>query len=218
LVRDKIPEEIRWRGEDVAEVALDKEAIILALRRKLIEEAFEVYDAITTQRLIEELADLKEVMNALARRLEIDVREIDRAARKKVKERGGFDDGLMLERTGLPSPLQYNEEAELPMEMRVELRERRRISSVDQLPRPSDNVHIDRRETAEGQKERQFTFTIPIYASDIVKPNISFSLPTSAGIEHEMTLVITLERLSGDFRCRIRVQNMSGQLDLPFKD
>src|SRR5262249_7411648 len=71
LVRDKIPEVIRSRGEDVDLLRLQGEALITALKRKVVEEALEVVDSQTSKQILEELADLQEVMNALASRLGI---------------------------------------------------------------------------------------------------------------------------------------------------
>jgi hypothetical protein len=58
LVRDKIPENIIARGENVECLKLEGEALIAALKRKVIEEAFEVADSKTSQQLVEEFADL----------------------------------------------------------------------------------------------------------------------------------------------------------------
>ncbi|WP_433988331.1 nucleoside triphosphate pyrophosphohydrolase [Pseudomonas poae] len=83
LVRDKIPEAIHAKGEEVKYVKLEGEALIKALKRKIIEEAFEVSDAETRHDIVEELADLRETVNALTKNLGITNKEIEDARIEK---------------------------------------------------------------------------------------------------------------------------------------
>ena len=96
LVRDKIPEIIANNGEQpITRILSDKE-YILEIKRKLKEEAEEVILANKEERL-EELADLLEVMIAIAN---IDGRELSdiiNVCNKKREERGGFSRKLFLE-------------------------------------------------------------------------------------------------------------------------
>ena len=92
LVRDKIPDLIRQSGRKVNVRHLSGEELTVALAAKLSEEAQEVADAVgDRQALIEELADLTEVMSALTALFDIDKQEVLNAAREKVSKRGGFD-------------------------------------------------------------------------------------------------------------------------------
>ena len=65
LVRDLIPELIRKDGRDPQVRYLSGEALVTALRTKLCEEAQEAAEAGSRKQLVEELADVREVMFAL---------------------------------------------------------------------------------------------------------------------------------------------------------
>jgi len=74
---------IHWRY-------LDDRAFIDALRSKIVEEAEEVANAQDRQELINELADLVEVIDALKDMHKIAHTDIMAAKDAKFKERGGF--------------------------------------------------------------------------------------------------------------------------------
>lgn len=95
LVRDRIPEIIRSTGRIPTVRPLQGEELIEALLWKLVEESSELRAASPTER-IEELADIFEVVQALARNLGVDMAGLARAADAKRAERGGFDSGLWL--------------------------------------------------------------------------------------------------------------------------
>src|SRR3546814_2652060 len=65
IVRDYIPADIQARGEEVETVRLVGDALVEAIKRKLVEESFEVSDAKTADSIAEELADVQEVIDAL---------------------------------------------------------------------------------------------------------------------------------------------------------
>lgn len=104
LIRDLIPELARAEGRELqVRVARDAELGRL-LSRKLIEEASEVGDALATgdrAALVEELADLHAVLQAVAHRHGIAYQEVVATAECKEARRGGFDAGLVL---GEPAP------------------------------------------------------------------------------------------------------------------
>src|SRR3546814_3657618 len=56
IVRDYIPADIQARGEEVETVRLVGDALVEAIKRKLVEESFEVSDAKTADSIAEELA------------------------------------------------------------------------------------------------------------------------------------------------------------------
>lgn len=95
LVRDRIPEIIRSTGRSPEVRVLDGEELVEALLSKLEEETCELRAASATQR-VEELADIYEVLLALARNFGIDMNGLVRVAEAKRAERGGFDSGLWL--------------------------------------------------------------------------------------------------------------------------
>lgn len=98
LVRDKIPEIIESNGETPVIRTLSDSEYEVALIDKLAEEQRELAAADTTEKMLEELADVQEVVNALA-----DViasrGALEQVRLKKYAERGGFAAKLFLERT-----------------------------------------------------------------------------------------------------------------------
>lgn len=98
LVRDQIPAIIR-RSRGVATVRfLDKAEALVLLRQKLIEEAYELWEADAAS-LVEELADIIEVIDSLREHSGISVEELSGARDAKRAARGGFQDLVFLEET-----------------------------------------------------------------------------------------------------------------------
>lgn len=217
LVRDKIPEIIQSRGENVELVQLEGEALIEALRRKLIEEAFEVFDAKTSNQITEELADLLEVTDALANRLGITRDAIDQTRKKKAEGRGAFDQALMLTRTALTPPLMHSNLAEDTITS-IKHKHQKIISEVAKLPNIPDTVHVDKRRDNTGTLERQFSFVMPIATDKFSPPRVAFSLPTPGGVGHGMNFEIVFLRDGADFRSRIRLINGPAQLAFDFSE
>lgn len=97
LVRDLIPELIRESGRDVEVQYLSGADLVKALVAKLFEEAQEVSEAINDREsLLDELADLREVMLAMMTLRGIQPREVLEAAERKTALRGRFADGAWL--------------------------------------------------------------------------------------------------------------------------
>lgn len=96
LVRDRIPELMAHQSSIVKVETLDHKAHIKALKAKLLEEAEEVAQAGSRDELLEEIADIKEVIDALMLKLSIRNAEIEEVKRKKSLRNGGFDRGLFL--------------------------------------------------------------------------------------------------------------------------
>ena len=91
LHRDKTADILRAKGEAIKEYALTDDAdYIKALNNKLIEETHEVIEATNKAEIAEELADVLEVMHALAKvhGITMDVVEVERV--KKYEAKGGF--------------------------------------------------------------------------------------------------------------------------------
>ena len=95
LVRDGIPEIIRSSGGDPELLTLDEDQYLAALRLKLVEEANEVLGA-DDKGLVEELADVLEVLAALVKANDIDWADIERKREEKHAERGGFQNRCWL--------------------------------------------------------------------------------------------------------------------------
>jgi len=97
LVRDKIPDIIRAEGRTPVVEVLAEAQRRPALLAKLLEEAAEAAAA-TDDGLPEELADVLEVVRALAAELGLSLGRILALADDKREQRGGFDQGLFLVR------------------------------------------------------------------------------------------------------------------------
>lgn len=93
LVRDKIPDIIRADGKRLKSRVLSDEEHLEALLKKLEEECQELIEA----RNVEEMADVHEVLNALAETLDITKEELEKVRAGKVAKRGGFQQKIFLE-------------------------------------------------------------------------------------------------------------------------
>lgn len=98
LVRDLIPEIITANGGTAVTRVLDPEEYRAALHAKLAEEAGELGTAAPGEEL-GELADLLEVLRALAADAGHTLEEVIGAAAAKSAKRGGFTGRLWLEET-----------------------------------------------------------------------------------------------------------------------
>ncbi len=98
LVRDQVPDAIERGGEHVSALSTSGDELEELLRAKLIEEAFEVAES-SGEALIEELADLQQVVRSLLSLKQISVRQVESVRRRKLSSRGGFGSGLVLRRT-----------------------------------------------------------------------------------------------------------------------
>jgi predicted house-cleaning noncanonical NTP pyrophosphatase (MazG superfamily) len=92
LVRDKIPDLIRQQGQKPLIRALSDEEYARCLAEKLNEEVAEFQ----RDRNIEELADILEVVYALAENLGASREDLMAVYQKKNAERGGFVDRVFL--------------------------------------------------------------------------------------------------------------------------
>ena len=97
LVRDKIPDIIRASGRTPHVTTLTDGAYRRALYDKLREEVDELIAATATDALIEEAADVLEVVAAIAAERNVTFAGIVDAARHKRAEKGGFGMRLWLD-------------------------------------------------------------------------------------------------------------------------
>ncbi|MEW6491558.1 MAG: nucleoside triphosphate pyrophosphohydrolase [Cyanobacteriota bacterium] len=95
LVRDRIPEIIRQAGKQCEVTTMSEAEFSQALREKLIEEAQEAATA-TPEKLLSELADLQEVIDAVLALCGIEREAILTEQRRKRAQRGGFDQRIRL--------------------------------------------------------------------------------------------------------------------------
>jgi len=93
LVRDKIPDIIRQKGEPAATHIADEAEYWQKLKEKLLEEVGEFSKDETT----EELADILEVLDAIAAHKGFDMIEVKKIQAVKAAERGGFQKRIILD-------------------------------------------------------------------------------------------------------------------------
>ena len=93
LVRDKIPEIIEKDGKQCVCSVLSDEDYVLLLDRKLDEELKENQES----KSMEELADLLEVIRAVALARGSSIEEVEQIRISKAEKRGGFDQRILLE-------------------------------------------------------------------------------------------------------------------------
>jgi predicted house-cleaning noncanonical NTP pyrophosphatase (MazG superfamily) len=96
LVRDGIPRIIEADGGRPVTHVLDQAGYLAALRAKLVEEAEEAQAAPDGQ-LRSDLADVLEVLRALAAAHDMSWEDVVAEAARKRDERGGFDRRIFLE-------------------------------------------------------------------------------------------------------------------------
>ena len=94
LIRDKVAALDRWGGKRT----LDDQEFLYELKRKLVEEAEEVMESKDKAELLEELADVQDVIDYLVRTAGFSKNDIKKAQDKKREDRGGFDDQVFAER------------------------------------------------------------------------------------------------------------------------
>ncbi|MED3919441.1 nucleoside triphosphate pyrophosphohydrolase [Priestia aryabhattai] len=99
LVRDKIPTMIEQSGNTFKSRVLQREEYQNELKEKAKEELQEYIEAQTHQDAIEELADLLEVMHALAAVHGATPEQLEKVREEKAKERGKFDGRIYLVKT-----------------------------------------------------------------------------------------------------------------------
>ena len=97
LVRDKIPDIIKENEETPVISILDDNKYKKELEKKLYEEYLEVIDSNGFDR-IEELADVLEVIKALARLEGKTLDDVIKVAKVKAQKRGAFDKKIFLEK------------------------------------------------------------------------------------------------------------------------
>ena len=91
LIRDRLPDIMRASGLAVFERTLDTADFIASLKSKLAEESAEAAAADGVEDLLGELADVLEVVAALAEVHGADLAAVEARRQAKRAERGGFE-------------------------------------------------------------------------------------------------------------------------------
>lgn len=94
LVRDKVPQIIKKDGKKYWTRVLSDEEHLEELLKKLGEELEELKEA----KSVEELADVQEIVHAIADAIGSSKEELEKVRVKKAKERGAFKNKIFLEK------------------------------------------------------------------------------------------------------------------------
>jgi predicted house-cleaning noncanonical NTP pyrophosphatase (MazG superfamily) len=227
LVRDQIPDLILGAGEEVEIVRLNGDALITSLRQKLVEEALEAFDAKSEDELVDELADVTEVIAGIREALNLPAEQLETARRKKLNRRGGFTKGLMLKRTSLPRSLSSKDEsgAAPPLAVDQNVAELRTISDASGLPTSPIYRRVDLRNVNQ-RPERILTFEAELDRISHLKDATELRFSTSEG-SSDVSVSLELSRNRAAFRGTLRIRIDSAtqtnaasdlQLSLAFPD
>jgi len=96
LIRDNIPTIIEKDNKTCVVTVLNDDDFLIELKKKLIEESTEVSKAETRQDLINELADIQEIVDKLKEVYQIEQDEISLIQKAKAAKNGKFDKKLFL--------------------------------------------------------------------------------------------------------------------------
>jgi predicted house-cleaning noncanonical NTP pyrophosphatase (MazG superfamily) len=99
LIRDKIPEITKAKGIESVTRVLNNKEYILELRKKILEEAKELNEESGNKNLVEELADIQEIIDAILVAKNIKTSEFRKIQTTKRQKRGGFKKKLFLIKT-----------------------------------------------------------------------------------------------------------------------
>ena len=91
LIRDHLPSILRAKGIVLNERIMDQEEFISKLKAKLLEEAQEVNASQNLEDLSEELADMLEVIQSIAKATGLSMQQIEQKRVEKLQTKGGFD-------------------------------------------------------------------------------------------------------------------------------
>lgn len=97
LVRDNIPEIIAKKGGKAVTHIADEHEFWKALKEKLFEELREFEAADSDEHMIEELADIIEVINAICDFKKFDKERVASVQKKKTERKGGFKKRIILD-------------------------------------------------------------------------------------------------------------------------
>lgn len=96
LVRDRIPQVIQSSGKECRTCILNEEEYVEELVKKLKEEVEEYFAAQDAEESLEELADMLEVIRALAAVHDSSWEQLEALRAKKAEARGGFQERVYL--------------------------------------------------------------------------------------------------------------------------
>ena len=100
LVRDKIPQIIKKHtGKSVKFEIASSSKMTQLLKKKLKEEIKELEIAIKNKdvkEITEEMADVKEVLNAISKHEKIPLLQVEKRRKEKLRQKGGFKERIVM--------------------------------------------------------------------------------------------------------------------------
>ena len=182
---------------------MDGEALVAALRRKLLEEALEALDASTGSDLVGDLADVPEVVRAIAKAVEVSPQQLEEERLRKLKKRGGFEEGYMLLRTASPHSLGKPSSAE-QLIATVDSTTVRTISDPSGVPQKAVYKKPDHRNLSDSTEELLVVETELNRLGSLVE-SINFELPPNVDAQ-QYTSLIELSRIGAELRAAVRLR------------
>jgi predicted house-cleaning noncanonical NTP pyrophosphatase (MazG superfamily) len=218
VVRDQIPGQIQRGGERAEVVRLSGYALTVALKRKLVEEALEVLDAQKSGDIAGELADVLEVLWAIARQLGITVAAIDSERARKNQKRGSFERGLMLVRTSTPHSLNVTK-LHLEEDLGPYLGNPETAATVSSPVPASPRLAVKPDLRSVGRSlEKLISFSAEIPLLESLEGTTLFRLPSESSAEGpEVMLEIELRRSKSELRGAIRIRRPPSQFTFEFE-
>ncbi|MDE2796794.1 MAG: nucleoside triphosphate pyrophosphohydrolase [Gemmatimonadota bacterium] len=208
LVRDGIPEKVLGLGESVKVAWLSPEELLLGLKVKLIEEAFEVRDA-QPDEIVEELADVHEVYLALVRAAGLDLHDVEAVRAAKAESRGGFDDGIQLLETTFPA----HRPTVVPLLGDGAALEKALRSGRAQ---PFERVLVGGSDLRRGGAFREFVRDLSVSLSSSSWRHTLKAIGIGDVTPDVVTVSLDARRYGASLKLRIKLQIGGEQLELPF--
>ena len=208
LVRDKIPDHIASRGEHYETIQLTGEALLTALRRKLIEEAFEALDASSGTDLIGELADVQEVLVAITKAVGSTIEDLETERSRKIKKRGGFSKGLMLQTTSVPRSLSRSEEGG-PLVTGIRDESVRVVSNPLEIPTRARYRRPDRRISGSSSED---LLALEMELNRLQREVETVTYRSADGPEDDLIVETELKRHRSDLRVVIKVRKREREI------
>jgi len=204
LVRDNVPAQIADRGEHFEIVKLEGQALVDAMRRKLVEEALEALDANAGTDLIGELADVEEILRAIAKAVGASLQELEEERLRKLKKRGGFEKGYLLLRTSSPHSIPQ----QVPPDQLISLAPSstvRTISDPSTVPTKALYKRPDHRNLADSTEELLVVET-ELNRLGTLEESIDFEIPPNVDAQRYVSS-IELSRRGGELRAVVRLRS-----------
>ena len=96
LIRDKIPAILKKKKIKFITKKINKNKINYYLKLKLKEEVYEILEANQEQDIINEIADIYEIIEAILKQYKISNKKVINYKKQKKKLKGGFDKKILL--------------------------------------------------------------------------------------------------------------------------